>query len=126
MNTKPTKIHLHKESKILELVVDNANYKLSAEFLRVHSRSAEVTGHGPGQEVLVDGKINVGIERLEAVGNYGLKIIFDDKHDSGIYSWSYLVELCHNEPSLWESYLEKLKQEGKSRDPHTSVVQFSP
>ena len=127
MNTlKPSKIHLHKESKILELVVDGVTYQLPAEFLRTHSKSAEVTGHGPGQEVLVDGKIHVGIDSLKAIGNYGLQIAFDDEHDTGIYSWGYLVELCHNQQSMWKVYLEKLKGQKKNRDPHTTVIQFSP
>jgi DUF971 family protein len=123
---KPSKVHLHKESKILELVVDTKTYKLPAEFLRVHSKSAEVTGHGPGQEVLVDGKIHVGIDSLKVVGNYGLQIIFDDEHDSGIYSWAYLIELCHNQQNMWQQYIEKLKAQNKNRDPHTSAIQFLP
>ena len=123
---KPSKVHLHKESKILELVVDGDTYQLPAEFLRVHSKSAEVTGHGPGQEVLVDGKIHVGIDSLKAIGNYGLQIAFDDEHDTGIYSWGYLVELCHNQQKMWTEYLEKLKNQKKNRDPHTSVIQFFP
>jgi DUF971 family protein len=127
MNTlKPSKVHLHKESKILELVVAGNTYQLSAELLRVHSKSAEVTGHGPGQEVLVDGKIHVGIESMKAVGNYGLQIVFDDEHDSGIYSWGYLTELCHNQEDMWQVYLQRLKDQGKNRDPHTTVIQFSP
>lgn len=123
---KPSKIHLHKKSKTLELVIQNTNYELSAEFLRVHSPSAEVKGHGPGQETLVHSKIDVGISDIKATGNYGITIIFDDKHDSGIYSWSYLSELAKNKKQLWEAYLENLKKENKNRDPHTTVVQFSP
>ncbi|MGH1441528.1 MAG: gamma-butyrobetaine hydroxylase-like domain-containing protein [Cellvibrionaceae bacterium] len=123
---KPSKIHLHKKSKTLELVIQNTNHELSAEFLRVHSPSAEVKGHGPGQETLVHSKIDVGISNIKATGNYGITIIFDDKHDSGIYSWSYLGELAENKDKLWEAYLEKLKRENKTRDPHTTVVQFSP
>jgi DUF971 family protein len=123
---KPSKVHLHKESKILELVVDGETYQLPAEFLRVHSKSAEVTGHGPGQEVLVDGKIRVGIDSMKAMGIYGLQMVFDDEHDSGIYSWGYLIELCQNQRNMWEIYLEKLKAQNKNRDPHTSVIQFFP
>ena len=123
---KPSKIHLHKHSNILELVIEGQAYELSTEFLRVHSPSAEVTGHGPGQETLVYGKINVGIQDLKTVGNYGLQIVFDDSHDSGIFSWRYLVTLCETHDTLWEKYLEKLQQEGKTRDPHTRVIQFSP
>lgn len=123
---KPSKIHLHKQSKTLELIFKGDSYSLPAEFLRVHSPSAEVKGHGPGQEVLVHGKINVGIETIKATGNYGLTIIFDDGHDSGIFSWPYLLELAKEQEPLWESYLEKLKMENKNRDPHTSVIHFSP
>ncbi len=123
---KPSKVHLHKESKILELVFDGDTYQLPAEFLRVHSKSAEVTGHGPGQEVLVDGKIHVGIESMKAIGNYGLQIVFDDDHDSGIYSWGYLVELCRSQQDMWEVYLQRLADQKKNRDPDPRVIQFFP
>ena len=123
---KPSKVHLHKESRILELVVDGDTYQLPAEFLRVHSKSAEVTGHGPGQEVLVDGKIHVGIESMKAIGNYGLQIVFDDDHDSGIYSWGYLVELCRSQQDMWEVYLQRLADQKKNRDPDPRVIQFFP
>jgi DUF971 family protein len=122
----PSKIQLHKKSKTLELVIDNKSYILTAEFLRVHSPSAEVKGHGPGQEKLVHGKLHVGIKDLRATGNYGMTIIFDDTHDSGIFSWSYLAELCQNQKTLWQAYLDKLNQHGKNRDPDTTVIQFSP
>lgn len=124
---KPTQVKLHKKSKTLEIAFGataSSNYILPAEFLRVHSPSAEVRGHGPGQEVLVSGKIDVGITSLKPSGNYGLQIIFDDGHDSGIYSWSYLKELGDNQETLWQQYEEKLKDEGKNRDPHIAVVQF--
>lgn len=123
---KPSKIHLHKKSKTLELVFDDNSYQLTAEFLRVHSPSAEVKGHGPGQETLVHSKINVGIQDIKATGNYGLTIIFDDTHDSGIYSWNYLNELAKNHKDLWGIYLAKLSASNKNRDPYTSVIQFSP
>jgi len=123
---KPSKIHLHKKSKTLELVIEGITHELSAEFLRVHSPSAEVKGHGPGQETLVHSKINVGITDMQVTGNYGLTIIFDDKHDSGIYSWNYLGKLAKNRETLWKTYLDKLSVENKNRDPHTSVIQFSP
>ncbi|MGH1484912.1 MAG: gamma-butyrobetaine hydroxylase-like domain-containing protein [Cellvibrionaceae bacterium] len=123
---KPSKIHLHKKSKILELHVAGQSYHLPAEFLRVHSPSAEVKGHGPGQEKLVHGKIDVGISDIKITGNYGITIIFDDEHDSGIFSWQYLIDLCKDKNQLWDVYLDKLKKEQKNRDPHTSVVQFSP
>ncbi|MEO0442581.1 MAG: DUF971 domain-containing protein [Pseudomonadota bacterium] len=122
----PTKVHLHKKSKTLEVVLEDSTYFLPAEFLRVHSPSAEVKGHGPGQEKLVFGKIDVGIMDLKATGNYGLTLVFDDGHDSGIYSWSYLKLLCKQQQSYWATYLDKLKAEGKARDPNVSVIQFSP
>lgn len=123
---KPSQVKLHKKSKTLEVAFGNDCYTLPAEFLRVHSPSAEVRGHGPGQEVLVDGKVDIGINDLKPSGNYGLQIIFSDGHDSGIYSWNYLKELGENHDSLWQDYLHKLKEEGKNRDPHVAVIQFPP
>lgn len=123
-HVRPTKIHLHRLAKTLELVFAGTAYSLSAEFLRVHSTSAEVKGHGPGQETLVDGKINVGIDHLRAVGHYGLQIVFSDGHDSGIYSWSYLKKLCEDQDTLWQAYLEKLRLAKKSRDPHTRAIRL--
>ena len=120
----PQKIHWHRQSNTLELVYSDANFIFTAEFLRVHSTSAEVKGHGPGQAVLVAGKIAVKIKKLESVGNYGLKIIFDDGHDTGIYTWYYLRELGENHEQLWQRYLDQLAQKNQSRDPHTTVVQF--
>lgn len=111
---------------MLELLIGGDSHQLAAEFLRVHSPSAEVKGHGPGQEVLVHSKIDVGIADIKVTGNYGLIIIFDDGHDTGIYSWDYLVELAKNKDKLWRAYLDKLAAEGKNRDPHTSVIHFSP
>ncbi|TQV72663.1 DUF971 domain-containing protein [Exilibacterium tricleocarpae] len=122
MTTIPDRIQLHKRSKQLELQFGAAVYQLSCEFLRVHSPSAEVKGHGPGQEVLQVGKKDVGIEGLETSGNYAVRIIFDDGHDSGIYSWEYLHHLCRNQASLWADYLQALEQAGAARDPHTQVV----
>ena len=126
MADKPTKIHLHRQSKRLELIIDDVSYSLSAEYLRVHSPSAEVRGHGPGQGTLPFGKINVGINSLRAMGNYGLRIDFNDSHNSGIYTWSYLVDLCLNRDKNWQTYLDKLHREGKHRDPDTRVIQFTP
>ena len=120
----PTKIQWHKKSNTLGLIYGDAECILEAEFLRVHSTSAEVKGHGPDQAVLVFGKIDVKIKKLEPVGNYGLKITFDDGHDTGIYTWPYLQELCDKKSQYWQEYLDKLKQENQSRDPHTNVVQF--
>jgi DUF971 family protein len=113
-------LNLHQKSRSLSLVFDDeSEYELSCEFLRVHSPSAEVKGHGPGQEVLQLGKENVSITEIEGVGNYGVKPVFDDGHDSGIYSWSYLHELCVNKDRLWQKYLDALKladQDRKSND----------
>lgn len=113
----PDAIHLHRRSATLELVFATGSYTLDAEFLRVHSPSAEVRGHGRGQEVLQTGKRGIGIESLSQVGNYGLKLIFDDGHDTGIYSWFYLHDLAVNRDRLWRDYLERLEAAGASRTP---------
>lgn len=122
--TTPQKIHWHRESNQLELVYGSESFSFEAEFLRVHSTSAEVKGHGPGQEVLVDGKIDVAIKKIEPVGNYGLKILFDDGHDTGIYTWAYLQALGQQKQQYWQAYLDKLVNENKTRDPHTNVIHF--
>jgi DUF971 family protein len=120
----PTEIKLHKNSATLELLyADGSSRSLSAEFLRVHSPSAEVRGHGKGQEVLQTGKRDVTIVHVQAVGNYAIKLIFDDKHDTGIYSWEYLKELADNEKSLWQQYLAKLQAAGATREPLAPGVQ---
>jgi DUF971 family protein len=118
----PNKIHLHRKSRELELTYDDRSFRLSCEFLRVHSPSAEVKGHGPGQEVLQAGKKNVAITDIRPVGNYALQLVFDDGHDSGIYSWSYLRELCEQRERLWQAYLDKLHADGATRDPDTQVI----
>ena len=121
----PSKIKLHKGSGELELhFPGHGAYSLSSEYLRVYSPSAEAKGHGPGQEVLQWGKKNVRIEKLEKSGNYAIRISFDDDHDTGIYSWDYLLELCLNQEALWQSYLEKLQVAGKDRDPDVQVVKL--
>ncbi len=125
----PTGIKLHLKSAILELQYDDAVYKLNAEFLRVHSPSAEVKGHGPGQEVLQVGKKNVLITKIDQVGNYALRPHFSDDHNTGIYTWEYLRELCLKESLLWEQYLQKLKSAGQSREAlekDTQVVNITP
>lgn len=112
----PTDIRLRKASRILELVFeDDATYALPCEYLRVHSPSAEVQGHGPGQEVLQVGKEGVGIDALEPVGNYALKIRFDDGHDTGLYTWDFLRELGEEHASKWAAYLERLRAAGHER-----------
>jgi DUF971 family protein len=118
----PTSIKLHKVSRVLELQYDSDCYHLSAEFLRVHSPSAEVQGHG--KPVLQTGKLKVSLIGIEAAGNYALKLIFDDGHDSGLYSWDYLHQLALRQESLWQDYLLQLKAAGKSRDPDESVVRL--
>jgi DUF971 family protein len=126
----PTEIILHKKSATLELgYADGTSNTLSAEFLRVHSPSAEVRGHGKGQEVLQTGKRQVKISNIEIVGNYAIKITFDDGHNSGIYSWRYLLELATQRESLWNDYLMKLEAEKASREPlpaGTQVINIMP
>ena len=113
----PVKINIHKKSAELELVYgENSTFTLSAEYLRVFSPSAEVKGHGPDQAVLQYGKRDVQFRDVEPQGNYALKLIFSDGHDSGIFSWNYLYELAINQESNWASYLERLANAGKSRD----------
>ncbi|ADL56889.1 gamma-butyrobetaine hydroxylase-like domain-containing protein [Gallionella capsiferriformans] len=114
----PTEITLHQQSRVLELAFDNgARYRLPFEFLRVFSPSAEVRGHGPGQEVLQTGKKNVMLTGIEPVGQYALKLIFDDGHDTGLYTWDYLHELGKYQNGMWQDYLNKLAAAGEHRDP---------
>jgi DUF971 family protein len=121
---QPTDIKLHRKTGILELKYEDGGiYSLPAEFLRVNSPSAEVRGHGPGQEVLQTGKVDVKIDNLDAVGNYAIRLHFSDDHNTGIYSWDYLRELCLNQAEMWESYLLKLKQAGARRENLASDVQ---
>lgn len=114
----PTDITLHQASRLMELRFDDgAHFEVSYEFLRVYSPSAEVRGHGVGQEVLQVGKKDVDILRIEPVGNYAIRPVFSDGHDSGLYSWDYLYLLGKNRDALWENYLQRLTAEGGSRDP---------
>lgn len=125
MNTQtPSKVEYHKTSKVLDIVFANDSYHFSAEFLRVHSPSAEVKGHGPNQAVLQHGKKNVAIEQIEANGHYAIRISFDDDHDSGIYSWDYLYSLGQDQEQLWQDYLAALQAAGKNRDPDTQVLKL--
>lgn len=113
----PTAITLHKQSRQLEITFDDGeNYFLPFEFLRVHSPSAEVRGHGPGQEVLQIGKQNVALLDVQSVGSYALKLIFDDGHDSGLYTWEYLHLLGKNQDALRHEYLSKLEEAGENRE----------
>jgi DUF971 family protein len=114
----PTAITLHQASRVLEVAFDDGrSYRLPCEYLRVYSPSAEVRGHGPGQEVLQVGKRDVNIASLEPVGHYALRPSFTDGHDSGIYSWEYLHDLAVRHDELWRRYLERLAAAGASRDP---------
>ncbi len=113
----PTEVKLHQTSKILELTFGNgSSFRLPYEFLRVYSPSAEVRGHGPGQETLQIGKIGVGIAEVEAVGHYAIRPSFDDGHNSGIYSWDYLYDLGVRQTELWQRYLDRLAAAGASRE----------
>jgi DUF971 family protein len=124
---RPLGIKLHKRSRELELEYpDGERYSLSCEYLRVYSPSAEVRGHGAGQEVLQTGKLKVGIDAIKPVGRYAVQLVFDDGHDTGLYSWDYLYELCTEKPRLWQQYLDRLEQAGASRDPDVQVIHFQP
>jgi DUF971 family protein len=113
----PTEIKLHQKSRVMEIAFsDGRNFRLSYEFLRVHSPSAEVRGHGPGQEVLQVGKREVEIRTLDPVGSYAVQPVFSDGHSTGIYSWDYLYGLGVNQEKLWSKYLEKLAQAKAGRD----------
>ncbi|MGY6518525.1 MAG: gamma-butyrobetaine hydroxylase-like domain-containing protein [Lysobacteraceae bacterium] len=115
---RPTDIVLHRASHALEVAFDDGSrFRLPCEYLRVESPSAEVQGHGPGQKVLVAGKREVNIRAIEPVGQYGVKLVFDDGHDSGIYSWTVLHELGREQDSRWAAYLANLQARGLSREP---------
>jgi DUF971 family protein len=117
----PVELRLKKAEKLLELSFDDGSrFRLAAEYLRVESPSAEVQGHGPGQRTLVPGRAHVGIIGLEPVGNYAVRIIFDDLHDTGIYSWSYLHQLGIEQERRWRAYVEALAANGLSREPPRS------
>jgi len=114
----PTEIKLHQVSRVLEVTFANGRtHRLSCEFLRVYSPSAEVRGHGPGEETLQVGKRDVTIASLEPVGHYAVRPTFSDGHESGIYSWDYLYDLGERHDELWRRYLERLAAAGASRDP---------
>lgn len=110
---KPTNINLHQKTRILEIEFDDGNqYKYTTEFLRVYSPSAEVAGHGPGQETLQLDKSGVNINAIEPVGLYAVKLVFSDKHDTGLYSWEYLYDLGTNYEAKWQDYLQRVKDAG--------------
>jgi DUF971 family protein len=114
----PVAITLHKKSRVLEVgFSDGKQFRFPCEFLRVHSPSAEVRGHGPGQEVLQVGKKEVEIERVEPVGSYAVQLTFSDGHDTGIYSWDLLYEYGMKQERMWSDYLARLQQAGARREP---------
>lgn len=114
----PTEIKLHQKSRLIELAFDNdERFELSYEFLRVFTPSAVARGHGPGQETLQVGQRDVDIVRVEPVGNYAIKPVFSDGHDTGLYSWDILYTLCSHRDELWQAYIDKLVAQGGSRDP---------
>jgi len=113
----PTEIKLHQHSRVLEVTFsDGRTFRLPYEFLRVHSPSAEVRGHGPGQEILQIGKRDIAIKDVEAVGNYAIRPSFSDGHDTGIYSWDYLYDLGMRQDEMWQRYLARMTEAGASRD----------
>jgi DUF971 family protein len=118
----PTSITLHKASRTLELAYEDESYQLPFEFLRVLSPSAEVRGHGPGQETLQTGKRLVDIKGIEPVGHYAIRPVFSDGHDSGIYSWEMLHDFCIYRDRLWEEYLQKLEAAGFTRESGRDVL----
>lgn len=112
----PSEIKLRTTSRVLEVSFgDGSRFQLPFEYLRVHSPSAEVQGHGPGQEVLVLGKENVGIRSVEPVGQYAVKLVFDDGHDTGLYTWKYLYELGRDQQAKWGQYLARKAEAGRQR-----------
>jgi len=114
----PSNINLNKAKTVLTVRFDNVNYELTSEFLRVYSPSAEVVGHGPGQETLQVDKEGVTITNIVPTGNYAVILSFSDGHDTGIYSWSHLYDLCINMQNLWDDYLQKLKDNGHTHSEH--------
>ena len=115
---QPTDIKLHQKSRVLEIAFDDGKrFRLPYEFLRVYSPSAEVRGHGPGQEVLQTGKKDIEITRAEPVGSYAIQLLFSDGHETGIYSWDLLYQFGEQQESMWRHYLERIEKAGASREP---------
>lgn len=113
---RPTDINLHQQSRVLEMTFDDgSHFELPCEYLRVYSPSAEVQGHGPGEEVLQLGKEEVNITAIEPVGNYAIQLEFDDGHSTGIYSWDTLYVLGQNQKEMWVEYLDRLEKAGHKR-----------
>lgn len=123
----PTEIKLHQKSRILELSFANGKtFQFPCEFLRVYSPSAEVRGHGPGQEVLQVGKKNVEIEQIEPVGSYAIQLTFSDGHDTGIYSWDLLYDYGRDQEEMWRRYLKRMEEAGASREPSEGAFEQRP
>ena len=118
----PTAIRYHQKSRLLEVEFTEQTFELSAEYLRVYSPSAEVRGHGPGQEVLQVGKEDISIHAIEPVGNYAVKLVFSDGHDSGLYTFEELYRLGDEREALWQDYLDRLDNAGHKRKPQLSVI----
>ncbi len=115
---QPTELKLHQKSRVLEIsFADGRTVRLPCEFLRVYSPSAEVRGHGPGQEVLQTGKKNVEITKIEPVGSYAVQLTFSDGHDTGIYSWDLLYDYGVRQEEMWRHYLKRMEAAGASREP---------
>jgi DUF971 family protein len=120
----PTDLKYHKRSRELEVrFADGMNARLSAEYLRVHSPSAEVKGHSAGEGILVTGKETVGIQAIEPVGLYAVRLVFDDGHNTGLYTWNVLYDLCAEHDRKWQRYLQRLAEAGKSRHPEPKWAQ---
>ena len=130
MNTKtprPTEIKLHQKSRVLEISFsDGKTFRLPFEFLRVHSPSAEVRGHGPGQEVLQTGKRNIEITAIEPVGTYAIQPQFSDGHNTGLYSWDLLYDFGLRQEELWQRYLKRMEEAGASREPGPAPFEQRP
>lgn len=124
--SRPRRINYHRKSRILEVDFGGETLELPAELLRVYSPSAEVRGHGPGERKLQTGKKYVNIQAVEPVGNYAIKLVFDDGHDTGIYAWDFLRELGENLDRYWQEYLTELKTANASRLPAIPVGQWNP
>jgi DUF971 family protein len=122
----PTQIELHQKSRVLEIgFSDGKLFSLPYEFLRVYSPSAEVRGHGPGQETLQVGKMDVEISEAQAVGTYAINFLFSDGHDSGIYSWETLHSMGENKDSMWQDYLKRMEEAGAKREPAPNILTAS-
>jgi DUF971 family protein len=119
----PTQIELHQKSRVLDIVFsDGKHFSLPYEFLRVYSPSAEVRGHGPGQETLQVGKKEVEITAAEPVGTYAMQLVFSDGHDSGIYSWTTLYDMGINLDAMWQDYLQRMAEAGAKREPAPNIL----